>query len=280
MAPPAGSGAVASGASGSGAVGSGTSGSGEAMFARFAFPPNDLGHCGPPGSERLLESGAAARADAAGDPEVRARVPQFDGAWPYLQLLAATANLDDVLAADVVSAYWVGGGLLDRVDASALRATVERGFRGQPGVVERLAELPDVLTAGAGACHSFHVFVVYPWVGLLGSGSDVPRSVLDRCRVRWGTVESVGDETAEVRSRPLTWDGSTLGLGPERAETCRWSRGRHAFVRELRPGEQVAMHWDWICDRLDDGGHAELADRTQRQLATANAWLAQRPRPT
>ncbi|MBA2508439.1 MAG: hypothetical protein H0V32_07030 [Nocardioidaceae bacterium] len=258
--------------------------SGAAMFARFAFPPNDLGHCGPPGSEQLLASGAAVRADAAGDaagdPEVRARVPQFDGAWPYLQLLAATAGLGDVLAAEVVSAYWLGGELLDAVDPVALRATVKRGFRGQPGVAERLADTPDALTAGAGASHGFHVFVVYPWVGLLGPGSDVPRSVLDSCRVRWGTVESVGDEKARVVSRPLTWDGTSLGLGAERAETCRWTRGRHAFVRELKPGHQVALHWDWICDRLDDPSVAELTDRTQRQLTSTNAWLAQRSHPT
>jgi hypothetical protein len=241
---------------------------GEALFARYAFPPNDLGHCGPPGAELLL-------AGAAGDDvDLRSRLERFEGAWPYLRLLAGTAGVDDGLDVAVVSAYWVGGELLDKVEPAQLRATVRRGFGSQPGVRKRLAEMDD--PAAARADHSFHVFVVYPWVGLLGSAGDVPRSVLDSCRVRWGTVVSLDGETAGVRSRPLTWDGTVLGLGAERVEACRWSRDERAFVRDLRPGDQVSLHWNWVCDRLDDDRVAELADRTQRQLALTNAWLARR----
>ena len=244
--------------------------SGEALFARYAYPPNDLGHCGPPGADVLL-AGGAARTD---DPEVRSRAEQFDGAWPYLQLLAAAADIDDPLDERVVTAYWVGSDLLDVVDPRVFAQAVGLGFGGQPGVRQRLAEAPDV--GGAGANHAFHVFVVYPWVGLLGSGSDVPRSVLDSCRVRWGSVEAVDGETAVVRSRPLTWDGTTLGLGPDRAQTVQWAQGRHAFVDGLRPGDQVSLHWDWVCDRLSDDERAALADRTARQLASTNAWLTSR----
>ena len=241
--------------------------SGEVLFARYAYPPNDLGHCGPPGAAVLLAGGAS----ALGQPEVRERAPYFEGAWLYLRLLAATAGVDP-LDARVVTAYWLGGDLLDTVDPDRLARTVGRGFGGQPGVRERLADTPDV--AIAGASHAFHVFVVYPWVGLLGGRSDVPRAVLDSCRIRWGTVETLDGERADVRSRPLTWDGSVLGLGNERVETVRWSQDRHAFVRGLRVGEQVSLHWDWVCDRLDDGQVATLADRTKRQLTTTNTWLA------
>jgi hypothetical protein len=242
---------------------------GEALFARYAFPPNDLGHCGPPGAELLL-----AGASGVEGLELRARLEQFEGAWPYLRLLAGAARVGDELDADVVTAYWLGGELLDRVGPADLCRAVSQAFGSQPGVRERLAEMPDI--GAARADHAFHVFVVYPWVGLLGSAGDVPRSVLDSCRVRWGTVESVDGETAGVRSRPLTWDGDALGLGAERVETCRWTRDRHSFVRALGPGEQVSMHWNWVCDRLDDDRIAELSDRTHRQLTLTNAWLSRR----
>jgi hypothetical protein len=247
---------------------SSSSRSGEAVFARYAYPPNDLGHCGPPGAEVLLASGAS----GLGHSELRQRAPHFDGAWLYLRRLSIAAGIDDPLDARVVSAYWLGGDLLDTLEAGQLEASVRIGFGGQPGVLDRLAQTPDA--ASAGATHAFHVFVVYPWVGLLGGGSDVPRSVLDSCRVRWGRVEALDGETAEVRSQPLTWDGTALGLGDERLETVRWSQGRHAFVPGLGRGDLVSMHWDWVCDRLDDGQLATLADRTQRQLTSTNVWLA------
>jgi hypothetical protein len=244
---------------------------GEALFARYAFPPNDLGHCGPPGAELLL-------AGAAGDDDrdLRTRLEQFVGAWPYLDLLAGTMGVGDGLHPDVVSAYWLGGALLDRVEPAAVLAAVGRRFGAQPGVRDRLAALADAPAARPD--HLFHVFVVYPWVGLLGAAGDVPRSVLDSCRVRWGTVVRVEGESAGVWSRSLTWDGGALGLDAGQVEDCRWSRGRHAFVRELRPGDQVSLHWNWVCDRLDDDRVAELSARTHAQLTTTNAWLARRDR--
>lgn len=243
---------------------------GEALFARYAFPPNELGHCGPAGAQALLAGGAG----DGGATAVRQRAPQFDGAWPYLRLLADAVGGVDPLGEPVVRAYWLGGEPAHRVDAAALRAGVEAEFGTQPGVLQRLAAGPSALAAGAS--HTFHVFVVYPWVGLLGAGGDAARRVLDSCRVRWGRVEAVDGETAVVRARPLSWDGRRLGLGSPRAETCRWARGGHAFVPGLRPGALVALHWDWVCDALHPDEAARLAAGTRAQLASTNAWLAGR----
>jgi hypothetical protein len=243
---------------------------GEAQFARYAYPPNDLGHCGPPGAEVLLAGGAPG-GDGAG---LRSRLARFEGAWPYLELLAATAGLDDALDADVVAAYWLGGKLLDAVQPAVLLTMVDHGFGGQPGVRERLSRLVGIPAPVPD--HGFHVFVVYPWVGLLGSASDVPRSVLDSCRVRWGTVAAVDGDDAVVRSAPLTWSSPTLGLGAEELVHCRWRQDGRAFVAGLAPGDQVSLHWNWICERLDAAQVAQLSERTSRQLRLTNHWLAGR----
>jgi hypothetical protein len=243
-----------------------TPSSGEARFARYAYPPNDLGHCGPPGAEVLLAGGAGT-----GAPGLRGRLERFEGAWPYLRLLARTAGVADPLDPGVVAAYWLGGELLDAVGEEELRTTVQRSFGGQPGVRERLARL-----AGAVPDHGFHVFVVYPWVGLLGSAGDVPRSVLDACRVRWGTVDSVDGDVAVVRSPPLTWDGEVLGLGGEERVRCRWQQDGRSFVPRLRPGDLVSVHWNWVCERLDPLQVAQLALRTHGRLRLTNDWLGRR----
>jgi uncharacterized protein DUF6390 len=240
---------------------------GVSLFARYAYPPNELGHCGPPGAEALFATGSGGASASV----VRARAPRFEGAWAYLRLLAEAAGLDDPLHPEVVTAYWLGGGLLDKVAGAALVDLVRASFGSQPGVRERLPWLADL--AVAGPSHAFHVFAVYPWVGLLGAGGDVPRATLDLCRIRWGTVESVAGEHADVRTRPLAWDGAALSLGPATVRRFRWARRHGAFVAALAPGDRVSLHWDWVCDRLDPPAVTELADRTDAQLAATNAWL-------
>ena len=72
--------------------------------------------------------------------------------------------------------------------------------------------------------HNFHVFAVYPWLGLLRAGMDgPPLEVLDRCRIRWGHVEAVTGDHVTVRSRRLRFEDSRLTLGAEQIEQARHS---------------------------------------------------------
>jgi Family of unknown function (DUF6390) len=126
--------------------------------------------------------------------------------------------------------------------------------------------------ASALAHHSFHVFAVYPWVSLLPAGKPggVPLSVLDRCRIRWGTVVGPDGDRVLVRSSPLTWDGKELALGEERVESVRWSAPGFQRPDAPEPGQMVSGHWDWICDRLTEAQAAQLSARSAQQLDAAN----------
>ncbi len=224
--------------------------SGAELFARFAFPPNELGYCGPAGAEALLEEDEA---------EIAARARQFDGAWPYLEIIAAAAGIDDPLDARVVEAYWIGNELLELVDPVACLHELRSRFAGQ--VTSGLGEV-----TGAVPHHSFHVFVVYPWAGMLGRGRDaVALSVLEQCRIRWGVVTELDGERAAVVSEPLTWRDGELRLGPERTETVRWATEGRAFVRPA-VGDTVALHWDWVCDKLSEAQRAGMAHWSGAQL--------------
>ena len=46
---------------------------GRELFASYAFPPNELGYCGPPDTTQA---------------ELASHAKEFDGAWPYLQAIA------------------------------------------------------------------------------------------------------------------------------------------------------------------------------------------------
>jgi len=219
--------------------------SGAELFARYAYPPNELGYCGPDDASVLLRRDSA---DAEQDIARHAR--QFEGAWPYL----------------VVEAYWIGNDLLDNVDPESLVAQLQERFVGQTGA----SWVPGL------AHHSFHVFAVYPWVGLLrrGTGNDVALSVLQQCRIRWGEVVAVRGERVEVLSQPLVLADGVLALGAAREESAAWSVHGRSLLSSVSVGNCVALHWDWVCDVLNAEQLVALEQRSADQLDRTNAVFA------
>jgi Family of unknown function (DUF6390) len=236
---------------------------GPLLFAKYAFPPNERGYCGPADHAALHGYGVA----GVTDPGLTQLARAFTGAWPYLQLIAAASRIADPLDARVVAAYWVGNSLLDTVRLGEFGPFLEDAFRRRTG--RGWEPLAGPAVAGAVPHHSFHVFCVYPWTGLLRAGRAAPSlHVLDRCRIGWGQVLTAPDGgTVLVKQRPLTWDGRSFGLG--QAEPRPAGTG---FVTALRPGDWVSLHWDCVCDRLT----GEQV-RTLRRLTLRHMQLAQLP---
>ncbi|WP_222263279.1 DUF6390 family protein [Modestobacter marinus] len=239
---------------------------GPVLFARYAFPPNSHGFCGPADSGGLFEYGVAGRDDGG----LRAMARQFAGAWPYLELIAGATGLPDPLDRRVVEAYWIGTPRLDRVGTRAVGDSMEDRFRCMTGA--RFGSITEGVLAGGVPHHSFAVFCIYPYTGLLTDRRKAPQAltVLDRCRIRWGRVLSVAGDHAVVESRPLTWDGQTLGLGPPQAETAVRSVDGVGLAGSVQAGDWVSLHWEWICDRLTAPQVARLEGYTRRHLAIVN----------
>jgi len=236
------------------------------LFARYAYPPNALGLCGADTPRTLLEYGDANASDGGLGELART----FDGAWPYLELIAAANRIEDPLDASVVEAYWVGNCLLDRVRSADLARHVDERFHRRLGrAQERVLES---VAAGAVPHHCFHVFVVYPWLGLLRSGVvDEPLRVLDQCRTTPGIVQEVDGDTAVVVARPLLWDAGRLLLGAPEPRATRWRDDGRAFVPPPMPGQSVSLHWDFVCDVLSPRSAAALARATEHALRAANS---------
>jgi uncharacterized protein DUF6390 len=230
---------------------------GAALFARYAHAPNALGYCGPPGS--ALVDGSEAR--------VRAAARQFSGAWPYLRVLARMTGIADPLDRRLVAAYWLGGSPGAELDGRAFGAALLGVLGPQAG--HYWAHLTPDLLDEAAATHCFHVFGVYPWSRLLtGPMAEHPVHVLDSCRIRWGTVVRAAAGTVDVRTRRLSWDGHALAMAPPAVEQVTGVR------LPVEPGQQVALHWDRLCDVLDPAAVEALAASTAWQLEVTNRRLA------
>lgn len=236
---------------------------GPLLFGRYAFPPNERGLCGPDDHAALR---GYATAGITGPGLVRL-ARGFSGAWPYLELIAAASGIADPLDGRVVEAYWVGNHLLDNVRMPEFGGFLDERFRGRAG--RGWDSIARAIPAGAVPHHSFHVFLVYPWTGLLREGrADPSLMILDNCRISWGQVIGTGPGagTVLVMRRPLRWDGRRIGYGP--AVPREVATG---FIDGLRPGDWVSLHWDRVCDRLSQAQLLALHRFTARHLYLANA---------
>lgn len=240
---------------------------GAEMFARYAYAPNALGYCGPP-------LGATLR-DGSID-EVRRAATGFSGAWPYLRVLSELTGIADPLDYRLVESYWLGGGVgadLDPHDfIDALLAIIG------PQAGRYWAHLTGDLGGEAAANHCFHVFGVYPWTRFLGRGMDEhPLSVLDNCRITWGTVVSRAGDDVEVMCRRLGWDGRALTLSePSVRPLDVWADG-YSAVPDVAVGDEVAVHWGRLCGRLSAEQVRALDDSTDRQLRVTSQRLTPVP---
>jgi hypothetical protein len=228
--------------------------SGPLRFVRFASPPNRLGHCGPVASDGV---GEYLRAPIDGGfAELAA---QFEGAYPYLQLLAGAAHRNDPLDAEVVEAYWIGNDLLDRVSLLDFGNSIDVRFRRRAG--SAWSNIDGSIAQGV-AHHSYHVLHVTPWTGLMRRGVvDEPLSIVDQCCVGWAQVVDAGPGGPLVRRRPLVWSGSRLEFGEPVVEPVTSPIG-------VEVGDWVALHWGVVCERLSLQQLAWLRRTTLDQLAT------------
>jgi hypothetical protein len=239
--------------------------SGAILFARYAYPPNELGYCGTSDHRGLLHYGAEQTVDAG----LVQLAQGFSGAWPYLEFIAGATGIRVPLDRRVVEAYWLGGSILDTIDMARFGNALMERFRKRAG--KGWGYLAEAIPAGAVPSHAFHVFGVYPWVGLLRTGrAETPLEHLDKCRIRWGQVVSTEGDQVTVLSRPLTYDGTEIGLGERRVETARRSIDGMGFLEAFRPGDWVSLHWGWVCDRLSRRQLHLLQRSTMRQFEITN----------
>ena len=243
--------------------------SGPLLFARYAFGPNRLGYCGPADAAELFELAVDGRHEG----DLRALAQRFDGAWPYLELIARSNGRPDPLDREVVEAYWLGNGLLDHVPPLQLGTSLEDRFRPRlrPTDWRWLAGKP---ADGARPVHAFHVLDVFPRMGLLRSDrADEIMKVIDGCRIRWGRVVEVDGDWLVAAIAPIRLVDGQLRLAPPELERVQAWRDGSGFIADIVPGDAISVHWSWACDRLDGRRLANLIDWTRHQLRIANATI-------
>ena len=236
---------------------------GPLLFARYAIAPNRLGLCGPDDSAALQQS---SRDAALG--EIRHLAEGFEGAYPYLQLIASANGIGDPLDRRVVEAYWIGNELTARVAPRNLHRSVEGRFRSRVSP-RNWKWLENAISSGSLPVHAFHVLEVFPRAGLLRGGDPEILQTMDACRIRWGRLLAVDGDRLVVSAPRLEETDGRLRLGPSQVETVLspWDSNGTAA---LMPGDILSLHWGWACDRLSAKEAKRLAAWTSRAIDIAN----------
>lgn len=234
---------------------------GDIVFARYALSPNDLGYCGPHTDLLHEVAGADEQAVTGTEPVLTEVARKFSGVWSYLHVLEKVTGLP-AMSKELLRHYWTGSEL--EVDNEAFARELLDYIRPQAG--SYWSHLNDSLLDEVRPSHAFHVLGVYPWSRLLHTGMPQPLHVLNSCRIRIGTVQSVSGSTAMVATDSLTYDGSlSVEDGREQVTIIQ--------PTDVGVGDLVALHWSQVVDRLSPSQASLLAEQNGTQIELTNRRL-------
>lgn len=236
---------------------------GPLIFARYSFMPNQLGYCGTHDPGALFHYAVAGTTDAG----LRLLLKSFQGAVPYMKLIAQGNLIADPFDRRVVEAYWIGNDLLYQVEARALYESLQARFARQ--MSKRTLELVlGKAPAGARPHHSFHVIEVCP-----RNGWPQALDYMDNCRISWGQVQSVQGAELQVSVPPLVLQEGELTLAPPTPRRVLRQIDGQGFTDQVQVGDWVSIHWGWACQTLTPSQVRQLDFWTRYHLRIANQTL-------
>lgn len=241
---------------------------GNLLFAKYAYSPNKLGYCGPAKSGAILDYCVANQSDQG----LIKLLKSFEGAYPYLMLIALGNKIEDPFDKRVVEAYWIGNGLLANISDLDFYESLKARFSKKI----KKNSMKWILTkpiAGAKPHHSFHVLDIYTKTGSIRSG--VKTNVLDtinNCLIMWGKVKRVKSQKSKVKSLIIEYNPIVIKNGKLMFEEVTNKEVFSPFV-EPKVGEWVSFHWGNVCDILTESQLANLKKWTRYHLDIANKTM-------
>lgn len=229
-------------------------------FVKYALPPNLLRYCGPEESGALL--------NVADKKNLRRLLSQFEGAVPYLRLIAVSNGITDEFDERVVEAYWLGNDLLRRVADKNLYSNLEERFKNRMSNKD-WAWLVYESVPSAKPFHAFHVFDIYRRAGLLKSGTvGNILETINNCRIGWGVVVATEFNTGLIiEYSPLVFKNSKLVFGEKTIKKL------VSLDSSIKMGDEVSFHWNHVCEKITPRQQKNLYFWTRYHLDLTNRTI-------
>lgn len=241
---------------------------GSLLFAKYAFAPNKLKYCGPDGNRTIFDYCVAQESDKGLIELLRG----FEGAYPYLQLIARVNKIKDPFNESVVEAYWIGNSLLKNVKSGDFHEQLKNRFSKKLSTNLMKWILPKP-AEGAKPHHSFHVLDVYTKTGLIRSG--VKTNVLEtvnNCLILPGKIKQVTSNQSQVTRVEIEYKPIILKDGKLVFGKLATKEVISLFINP-KVGDYVSFHWGNVCDVLNERQLKNLQVWTKYHMEIANRTI-------
>ncbi len=241
------------------------------MFAEYAFPPNFLQFCGPADSKALFE--ILMKNEPSDVKELKNLLLQFQGAVPYLRLIAEANVIKDIFDKRVVEAYWLGNPLLKKVEAKDIHGHAEARFKKNMKAKD-WQWLVKKSIPEAKPFHCFHVFDICRKTDISRlKNKEKLLETMDKCRIGWGRVESLefsaGNKNLYSGVALVNWEPLEFKEG--KLKFAKTEIRKAFFLKSnIRKGDRVSLHWDYICNKITPAQEMNLKYWTGYHLKLAN----------
>ncbi len=228
------------------------------LVSRFSLPPNSLGYCGRnSATERLKNCVIKGTCD-----NVAEEITKFIVLHPYLKTIAKITGLP-FTSYNVVECFWLGNDLLKKARLKHYDMLLDN-FAKQ-GVPDWLVE--ELREKRPKRFIPFHLFQILH-VGVGRASGAVPFNLdsITNCMVRWGKVNSITNNTADVTLNSLEKRKNKYGLVLVK-ETQPFIP---KFLPNLKIGDVVAVHWKLITKILNSKEEKNLIYWTKEVLNSQN----------
>lgn len=247
---------------------------GEMLHTKHAFPPNNLGYCGPDVRGRIQDY---LHGDCSGE-SLLPFLTKFEAAYPFVKMIAKSTGISP-FDYRVTEAYWIGNSLLDRVEpADFLEFTRKdlvssRKMMGKKDGGLRREEaklLFRKLGAMARPHHTFYVLDMYARSVENPESKEKLLGLMDSCRISWGKVLEVKRNTLTVERPSLVFsEDELLALTrPKKAEVS-YDPEILSF-NKIRTGDWVSVHWNFASEKLTVSQIRNLKKYTAYDILATN----------
>lgn len=232
---------------------------------RYAFMPNYFSYCGPDKNKNLFEYCAAEYYE----PNLNQILSEFEVMFPYLRLIARTNKIKDEFSPEVVEAYWLGNSLTEGVEIKSLyrHFTEDKNLKSKlsKNTIEKVL---GYIPARTKPHHNFHVMNIW----LRAGKKNIKHTLesINECRISWGKVKEIKKSSVIVdyQSLMIKDDKLILSEGVEREVLTQFED--KGFVKDLKVGEIVTIHWGWVCEKINQNQLKNLQKYTLESLKIFN----------